>query len=362
MKKLGVVFISVLVIGLCIFIAFIFWQGDSNASEQNVEVMHLLKKATKDIILNNQYFYSLNHLGELYVREKAYKGYTQITIIGGYGKGYIRENITDKLIYKFPTTNLAWSDKYKSFLYYENGVVLSYNPSKNNTKKVYEVTWEHKESSTNYIFDVIDQYLFLNIDKNSYKIDLETSEVLLLTEYIATTTAKSNDMLIYKKDKGNDIMYLNLSTNKIYKINDKNFYNHDNSSIDIKSACIVDDILYFTKSDGQIYGVQISNGKAKSIEVFPKSSDISKKKVIGIEYIGESFVCVALDFDSNNGAKNLSVLEVYTDGTYDVIRKDDEIYNNTLDVPCKIKVQGQRYAYLVSTDDLVVFGWIMDRE
>lgn len=387
MKKLSIVFISVLIIVLCIFIAIMFCESASNAPKPIVEVGNLAQEKIWDIFLKNGELYCINTLGELYIREDA-GILVRMTIIHSYGGNiYIRKNASDKLIHIFPTREVRWSDKYRAFLYYDQGNIFSYDPSKNTTKKLFEVKLEYKASHRNNIFDTIDKYVFLNLDGKSYKIDLETADVLPLIGFVDYVIAKNNDIILYKLYEDNTIICYEFTTNKEYKISNKDFYNDINSSIDIKSACIVDDMLhfiksdgqiysikirneeaksiddtlYFTNSDGQIYGVKIRNEEAKNIEIFPRDSDITKRKVIAMEWAGENFLCVLLNFNKDNGVKTLSVCELYPDGTYDIIRKDDEIYYGTLDIPCTIKIQRQRYAYLVKTDDLVVFGWTFDR-
>lgn len=366
MKKLGMVFIAALVIGLFIFTALMLWEGARNAPMPIVEARELVQKRIWDIFLKSGELYCINGLGELYIRENTNKGGGRMNIIAGYKRNiYVRKNPSDKLVHTFPTKEVRWSDKYRAFLYYDQSTIFSYDPSKDTTKELFEIKWEYEFWNKNHIkdniFDSIDKYVFLNLDGKSYKIDLETGDVLPLLEFVDYTIAKNSNMILYKVNEANTIMCHELSTNKEYKINNKNFYNDTDSSIEIKSACMVDDILYFTKSDRQIYGVQISNEEAKNIEIFPKNSDITKKKVVGIEWAGENFICVLLDYNKDNGVKNLSVCELYPDGTYDIIRKDDEIYYGTLDITCTIKIQRQRYAYLVRTDDLVVFGWTFDR-
>ena len=365
MKKLGTVFITTLVVSLCMFIAIMLWMGARYRPKPPLsDVWSSSGKSNWEIFLNSGDLYCLNGFGELYIRENEhYTGSPKMTILKTCvgGNIYIRENPFDKFIHTFPTREVHWSDKYRTFLYYDEGAIFSYDQRKDITKELFKVKWEYEKFRRDWIFDSVDKYVFLNFDKKSYRIDLETSDVLPLTEFADYTVTKNSNMLLYKVHEENTIMCHELSTNKEYKLNNKDFYNDTDLSIDIKSACMVEDILYFTKSDGQIYGVQISNEGAKNIEVFPKNSDITKKKVVGIEWTGESFICVLLDFNKENGVKNLSVCELYPDGTYDIIRKDDEIYYGTLDIPCTIKIQGKKYAYLVRTDDLVVFGWTFDR-
>lgn len=359
-KNLGLILISIFVISLTISILILFLKWERDNSEELSNRRPYADKKIKDVFINNGKLYCLNYLGELYLRENSSRAMTKITIVGAHGKAYIRENETDKLVYRFPETEVKWSDKYKSFLYYDKGTIFSFNPSKYSTKTLFKVRSENKDLSKGSIFDVVEQYVFLRFNDTSYKINLDTEEVLPLSYDIRSSIARSRDMIICRTYPDNNIMYIDLSTNKEYKLDNNIFYNND-LIMDIKSACIVEDKLYFTKSDGQIYGVWINDGEVKEIEVFPKNSDILKIKVVGIEWTGENFICVFLDYNVDNGSKNLSICEIYPDGSYEIIRGCDQIYNDTLDIPCIIKTQKQRYAYLVSTDDLVVFGWTHDR-
>jgi outer membrane protein assembly factor BamB len=365
MKKLGMIFIAALVIALLIFIVVMFWMGARNEPESTVYIDNIVHGRIWDIFLKNGDLYCINGLGELYIRENSNGGGSRMDIISSYERNiYVRKVPSDKLVHTFPTSEVHWSDKYRTFLYYDKGAIFSYDPSKDITKELFQVKWEYEFWNRYHIkdnmFDSIDKYAFLSLDCKSYRIDLETGDVLTLLEFVDYTIAKNNDIILYKVFDDNTIMCHELSTNKEYKLNSRYFYNKTDLSIDIKSAFMVDDVLYFTKSDGQIYAVQINNGEVKNIEAFPKDSDITKKKVVGIERGEENFICVFLNFNKENGVKTLSVCELYSDGTYEIIRTD-EIYYGSLDITCKVIVQRQRYAYLVKTDDLAVTGWTFDR-
>ncbi len=362
MKKLAKVFVAALVIALLLFIVIMFWMGARNEPESIVYVDNLIREKIWDIFLKNGDLYCINTLGELYIRENTHRGMVKMDIFYSYGGNniYLRKNHTDKLIHTFPTREVHWSDKFKAFLYYDEGAIFSYDPYKDTTKELYKLEWKYKEFGRNRIFDSIDKYVFLKFNDKSYRIDLESLDILPLSEPVDYTIAKNSNMILYKVDQDNTIMCHELSTNKEYKLSNRYFYNKTDLNIGIKSACMVDDILYYTKSDGQIYAVQINNGEVKSIEEFPKDSDITKKKVVGIERGEENFICVFLNFNKDNGVKTLSVCEVYPNGNYEIIRTN-EIYYGSLDIPCKVIVQRQRYAYLVKTDDLAVTGWTFDR-
>lgn len=365
MKKLGTIFISILVIALLIFIVVMFWLGSRHRIKPPIiDPWDSSGERTFDIFLISGDMYRINRFGELYIREHNYSGfannYIRIFPTCGGGNIYIRENPLDRFIHTFPTDKVHWSDKYRAFLYYDKGAIISYDPYKDTTKELIKLKWEYKEFGGDRIFDSIDKYVFLNFDKKSYRIDLETSDILPLAELVDYTIAKDSNMILYKLGQDNAIICHELSTNKEYKLNSRYFYNKTDLSIDIKSAFMIDDVLYFTKSDGQIYAMQIINEEVKMIEVFPQNSNITKKKVVGIERAEENFICVFLNFNKDNGVKTLSVCELYPDGTYEIIRTD-EIYYGSLDISCKVIVQRQRYAYFVNTDDLAVTGWTFDR-
>lgn len=373
MKKIGIILISLGIIVLLMFMIYKLGQNSRNVvavPDPGVDFTKLAQKRIKDIFLNNQYFYCLNGLGELYIRENMQNLSYKMNVIGGNEyRIFVRENYSDKHIYSFPNSEVKWSEKYKAFIFCDAGKnrIFSYDPLKDSSKELYEIKLENNKGMRNYIVDVVNEHVILNIffsndDQRSYKINLDTKKITRLENYADYSIARNSNMILYKVRDKDKLVCLDLKSNKENELNNEILYNHSDLSIDIKSTCIVDNTLYFTKSDGKIYGVKLDDQGAKNIQVFPENSDISKENVIGIEWTGENFICVILNHNRDNGLKSISVLEIYSDGTYSVINKGEIIYNDTLETSCIIKLQREKYAYLIRSEDLVVLGWTFERK
>ena len=282
-----------------------------------------------DIFLINDVVYYVNEGGELY-------------LIDTLGK--------EAYVEMFSTNSVCWSGESGGFLYLcDDGNIVCYDPISKIERIILNLNDKGVSTSNlDYIICAWRAFVYCKIGRDVYKINILGGDIDGTSRLIQNWISISERGIICQSDDYKTLVLFDPVSSEQQTLL------VEESDKPIVTACVVDDIVFYVRSDGKIKQCKMKEDADDSCYK-EMIETMEREYILGIAKSGENLLCVVEEQIGNNSV--ITVFLVLQNGTKEILSRTNE---PCYSVPgsCIVKANESVFAYGVTTDEVVISGTV----
>lgn len=249
----------------------------------------------------------------------------------------------DVFVYKFPTYLVHWSNIQEAIVFYDQNMIYLFDPTKLAFVQKIEVDLRCDRRDQCYVVLASKDCIFLRKNSETYKVQINTHQTEEVFFPIANQLYCNETYSVFQSADYKHIYAMDLGTNTVFEVN------CDSTNLPVISACILNDQLYYVRSDGLLHFTDIgTNNGLKQLNTV--------KNIVAIAPYNNSLVCVV--GKAKEDIIHTSVIFL-NNGKVDVLADSDKPFY-AVPGSCKIVISDNEFCYIITTDNNVRCGALLN--
>ena len=248
----------------------------------------------------------------------------------------------DRLVHSFPTYMVYYCNESNAFVYWYDNAIWAYSPHSKTVQML--VTAENTCEGADYVFGINTRFLCYRINQQNVITDIETHTTSVIEEPIHNVVVSNDTCIVYQSENYCLMIYF-FETRESKQL-------LEGSAFPIISSCIMDDYLYYVRSEGILYSIPMPDMSDTPIVEEEVVVNTDGNRILGIADTDGAMLCIAVDH--NNYTTEPFLLNPY--GEMVSVGGPYKLYHG-LRGGCKLAHTRNRYIYSLTQTDQFIVGF-----